>query len=94
MSYDNVVLLRARLDGYGHSQQHVHTAGFRERVYPALMPVPAGKMAQVTATLFFFPPIISGTDPLVADVIFTDNYEKEHRVKSTFRFIRAQPGNG
>lgn len=89
MSDRNVVLLRVRLDGHSHSQQHVATAGFRDRVYPAIVPIPAGKMAQVTATLFFSPPIISGTAPLIADAIFTDNYEAEYRVKSKFRFIRA-----
>jgi hypothetical protein len=89
MSDRNVVLLRARLDGYVHSQQHVGTSGFRDKAYPPIMPVPAGKMAQVTADLIFFPSIISSTGPLVADVIFTDNYEEEHRVPSRFRFIRA-----
>lgn len=89
MSDRNVVLLRARLDGYVHSHQHVGTSGFRDRTYPPIMPIPAGKMAQVTADLVFFPPIISSTGPLVADVIFTDNYEEEYRVPSRFRFIHA-----
>jgi hypothetical protein len=33
----------------------------------------------------FFPPIATGNEPLVVDVIFTDNFEEEHRARSTFR---------
>jgi hypothetical protein len=46
-------------------------------------------MAQVSAQFGFFPAIISGTEPMVTDVIFTDNYEEEHRTPARFRFIRA-----
>jgi hypothetical protein len=86
----NIVLLRARLHGYQAMRGNVHAHGLRDdKVYPALMPIPAEKMGRVSADLFFFPAIISGNDPLVADIIFTDNYEKEHRVPSRFRYIRA-----
>jgi hypothetical protein len=37
----------------------------------------------------FFPPITTGGEPLVADIIFTDNFEDEHRARSRFRYIRA-----
>jgi hypothetical protein len=86
----NFVLLRARLDGSGHQAQLVATSGFRDRVYASVTAIPAGKMAQVTATFMCFPPITSGTSPLAVDVIFTDNYEGEHRVPSRFRYVHAR----
>jgi hypothetical protein len=89
MSDLNVVLLRARLDGYEAQQSHVAAYGFRDRVYSHLTPIPAGVMGQVTATFMFFPSIKTDNEPLIVDVIFTDNYEEEHRVPSRFRFIHA-----
>jgi hypothetical protein len=84
-----VVLLRAHLDGHDHQAQMIATSGFRDRVYARLTPIPAESMAQVTVNFMCSPPIISGTEPLIVDVIFTDNYEREHRVPSRFRYIRA-----
>jgi hypothetical protein len=84
----NVVLLRARLDGYSCTS-HVHTSGFRDRVYPVTTPVPAESMAQVTAQFMCFPPIITSNKPLVVNVIFTDNFEDEHRVRARFRCNQA-----
>jgi len=52
-------------------------------------PVPAQAMTGVAADFFFFPPIMSGTEPLIVDVIFTDNFEDEHRARATFRYVHA-----
>ena len=86
----NVVLLRARLDGYPRAfTNFVATEGQHSRMYSSTHPIPARHMAQVTVNLVFFPPITSGAEPLVADIIFTDNFEDEHHARSRFRYIRA-----
>ena len=83
----NFVLLQVKLAGYDHKHSVVATSGFRDRPYPALTPIPAGKTAQVNVNLFFYPAITQDTEPLIADVIFMDNYGQEHRVPSTFRYV-------
>jgi hypothetical protein len=85
----NVVLLRVRLDGYQSDVSNVATEGLRDRLYSSTYSIPAHRMARVTANLMCYPPIATGQEPLVADVIFTDNFEDEHRVRSRFRSIRA-----
>ncbi len=86
----NVVLLKVRLEGYEAADANAFTQGLRERVYARITAIPAGSMGRVMAHLFYFPPIISGTEALIADVIFTDNYEEEHRVPAArFRSIRS-----
>jgi len=45
-------------------------------------------MALVTVNLMYFPSIGIGREPILADVIFTDNYEDEYRVRSAkFKFV-------
>jgi hypothetical protein len=83
----NFVLLRVRIEGHEHRHARIATSGFRERVYQQFTPIPAGKMAQADADLLFFPAIADGTEPLLVDVIFTDNYGQEYRVPSKFRCI-------
>jgi hypothetical protein len=39
---------------------------------------------ELAANFFFFPPIISESVPLVADVVFTDNFGRQHLVRSEF----------
>jgi len=53
-------------------------------------PILAHRMSEVTADFPFFPSICSGRDPFVADVIFIDNFEVEHRVSSV-RFAYVGP---
>jgi hypothetical protein len=60
----NVVILRARLDGYPCKHSHVATSGFRDRVYAAITPVPAESMAQVTANFFASRQSLAETDRL------------------------------
>lgn len=85
----NFVLLHARLANHEHKQEVVSTFGFRDRPYPRLSAITGGMMGQVSADLFFFPAIVSGDDPLIADVIFIDNYGQEYRVPSRFKPIRT-----
>jgi hypothetical protein len=86
----NIVLLRVRLDGYPSVFSNVMTEGMREdRLYSSTYTIPAHQMGRVSANCMFYPPIISGADPLIVDVIFTDNYENEHRARSTFPFVSA-----
>jgi hypothetical protein len=83
-----IALLRARLDGYQDDYGHVITEGVRGEAHLLAPPIPAHHMAMVTVNLMYFPPIGIGVEPLLADVIFTDNYEDEHRVRSAkFKFI-------
>jgi hypothetical protein len=83
----NIFLLRARLDGHASPADHVITEGGRG-IYSSRHAVPAHQMANVSVHFMLFPPIASGTEPLVADVIFTDNLENEHRVRARFRSIQ------
>ncbi len=85
----NFVLLKVKIRGHDHRHAHVFTSGYRDRTYSAFTPIVAGKMAQVHADFMFCPQIATGTEMLLADVIFTDNYGREYRVPSTFRFINA-----
>jgi hypothetical protein len=50
-------------------------------------PVLSHQMSEVTVDLQFYPPIGRGHEPIISDVIFTDNYENEHRVRSQFSYI-------
>jgi putative intracellular protease/amidase len=86
-----IVLLKARLDGYSASHVHVATEGTTGE-YSSRAFIPARSIRQVVVQFSFFPVIASGFDPLFADVIFTDNFEDEHRVRSaTFKSIVVPP---
>jgi hypothetical protein len=87
-SDQNIFLLRARLDGHARPADLVVVEG-PGGMHSSRNPVPAQRMVGMSAHFMLFPPIISGTEPLVADVIFTDNLEQEHRVRAVFRFVRA-----
>jgi len=49
--------------------------------------IPSGAISELTADFIFVPPIARLARALVADLIFTDNYGDEHRVRSTFHPI-------
>ena len=86
----HIWLLRARLHGHPSGYSHVATQG-EDGLYSSMHPALAEHMRGVVANFTFFPPIRSGTEPLVVDVIFTDNFEDEHRVRATSRCIQAPP---
>jgi TIR domain len=85
----DVVLLHVRLDGHTSTFSNVATEGIEDRLYGSTHPIPAHRMGRISANLFYCPPIASGTKPLVADVIFTDNYENEHRARATFKLVSS-----
>jgi hypothetical protein len=93
----NVVILDARLANHAAEFTLVATESavadrFGVRLFDSKNPIPAHRMSKVVATLHFFPSICDGPDPLVADVIFIDNYEREHVVRQArFRPINPLP---
>jgi hypothetical protein len=81
------VLLTARLSGYDAQFPRVMTQSpsadqFGVRTFASKNPILAGQLSEVAADFHFFPAILHGRDPFVADVIFTDNYGDEHRIRS------------
>jgi hypothetical protein len=85
VSNRDLVLRKVRLEGYEATHSHVLTKGPEEAgtaTYANRNPCAARYMSRVMANFWFFPEICNGREPLVADVIFTDNYGDEHRVPS------------
>lgn len=92
----DIVILGARLANHAAHMTVVLTEGpadrFGRRTFNSRNSIRANRMSQVTANLFFFPAICDGYDPLIADVVFTDNYESEHIVRQArFRPIKPAP---
>ena len=87
----DVVILGARLANHSAQTTVVLTKNpvpdrFGVYTFGSRNPILANRMSEITITLFFFPPICDGYDPLTADVIFTDNYEtlgRSHRLTSS-----------
>ena len=84
----NVTILKARLGKRVPrfsqvSTRHPDRKDYFRNDYPVL----SHRMSEVEVTLQFYPPIGRGHEPIVDDVIFTDNYENEHRVRSQFSYI-------
>ncbi len=87
VSNRDIALLRVRLDGYQDDFGQVIIEGVRGETHLLAPPIPSRHMAVVTVNLMYFPPIGIGREPIQADVIFTDNYEDEHRARSAkFKF--------
>jgi len=96
----DVVILGARLANHSAQTTLVATKSpvvsdrFGVRTFGSRNPIPAHRMSEIMITLFFSPPICDGYAPLIADVIFTDNYEGQHVVRQArFRPIRPAPTN-
>jgi hypothetical protein len=84
----NVLILKARLGKrVPHfadvSTRHPDRKDHFRNDYPVL----SHRMSEVEVTLQFYPSIGQGHEPIINDVIFTDNYEKEHRVRAQFSYI-------
>lgn len=78
----SLVLLKARVYGHHAEFSDVATRHSRSDMFSSRYPVLPGRMTEVGANFMFFPRIHTEGEPFVADVIFTDNYENEHRIKS------------
>lgn len=86
------VLLKARVAGHDAVSSNVATRHRRGDLFSVTYPILPGRMTQVGANFMFSPPIHVDGQAFAADVIFTDNYENEHRAKSVkFRPIGDSP---
>jgi hypothetical protein len=84
----NVVILKARLEGHQTDFAHVSTQAPDENVFGSKNPILANTMSEVSADFTFFPGIGNRREPLTLDVIFTDNFGDEHRVRAVrFRYV-------
>jgi hypothetical protein len=80
--------VKGTIDGHASEHTLVTTEGV-DRVHSHRHFIPARQMRTVATHFSVFPPIISGNEALIVDVIFTGNYEDEHRVRSaTFKPVR------
>jgi hypothetical protein len=84
----NVKILKARLGKYatpfvGVSTHHPED----ERAIFGDYPIHAGRMSEVSVDFTLFPPIGRAPKPIISDVIFTDNFRNEHRVRTQFYYI-------
>jgi hypothetical protein len=48
-------------------------------------------MSEISVEFSFFLPIGRAPEPIISDVIFTDNIGNEHRASAQFSYIRAKP---
>jgi hypothetical protein len=80
-NYD-VVLLKARIAGIDCEYSTVSTAAGRQNLHDSRHAVRAHRMAEVMANFTFFPQAKIRNGALIRDVIFTDNYDNEHRVRA------------
>jgi hypothetical protein len=75
-----VVLLKARLGDHQAHHSDVYVFGSGPPGPENL--IPAHALRETLVQISFLPEICSDRKPLVADVIFTDNYGDEHRIPS------------
>jgi hypothetical protein len=75
-SESDVMILKARLREYEtpFAQTHHHS-------------IQSHRMSEVSVDFTFFPPIGRAPKPIISDVIFTDNFGNEHRVRTRFSYI-------
>jgi hypothetical protein len=77
-SESDVMILKARLGEY-------ETRFARVETNPR--PIQSGRTLEVSADFTFFPPIGRAPKRIISDVIFTDNFGNEHRVRTRFSYI-------
>jgi hypothetical protein len=90
ISNHNFMILKARIQGYEPEFSHVWTRAPDRNVFGLRDPILAKRLSEVSADFAFFPSIGTARDPIIADVIFADNYGDDHRVPSV-RFRRVGP---
>jgi hypothetical protein len=87
----DIVLLGVRLVNHRAEMAQVLTPD-AAGIFSSRNPISAHQMSQVTTHLTFFPAICDGYDPLIVDLIFTDNYESEYVIRQArFRPLRPAP---
>jgi hypothetical protein len=88
--YD-VVLLKARLVGISHEHSSVSTAAGRQNLYDNRHSVRPRSIGEVMATFTIFPQPRIKSGAMIRDIIFTDNYGNEHRVRAVrFQAVGSQ----
>jgi hypothetical protein len=94
-SKSDVMILKARLGKYAnHFVSHVLTRHPEdERKIFGQYPIQSHRMSEVSADFTFFPPIARAPKPLITEVIFTDNFGNEHRVRSQFSYFGPKPAH-
>ena len=75
-SESDVMILKARLGEYEARFAQTHPR-----------PIQSGRTLEVSADFTFFPPIGRAPKRIISDVIFTDNFGNEHRVRTRFSYI-------
>jgi hypothetical protein len=87
-SESDVMILKARLGKHETRFAQVSTHHPEdERNFFGKYPVRSHEMSEVSADFTFFPPIGTAPKPIISDVIFTDNFGNEHRVRTQFSYI-------
>jgi hypothetical protein len=87
-SESDVMILKARLGEYETRFARVETRHPEdERPIFGDYPIQSHQMSEVSVDLTFFPPIGRAPKPIISDLIFTDNFGKEHRVRARFPYI-------
>lgn len=77
----DVTILKARLSKYPTLYVHLFKG------FGAEYPIHPRQMSEVSADFTFFPPIGRAPKPIISDVIFTDNYGNEYRVRTQFPYV-------
>jgi hypothetical protein len=89
-SESDVMILKARFGKYATRFVNVRTRHPEdERLIVGDYPIQSHRMSEVSADFTFFPPIARAPKPIISDVIFTDNFGNEHRVRTRFSYIGA-----
>ena len=88
-SDSDVMILKARLGKHTARVPDVMTAHQLDdegQIF-GKYPVRSNQMTQIMAVLEFSPAIHRERKPIIADVIFTDNFANEHRVRTKFVYL-------
>ena len=87
----DVTILKARLSKYQTQFVQVSTYDPSVEGFGASHPIHSNQMSEVSADFTFFPSIGRAPKPIISDVIFTDNFRNEHRVRTQFSYIGPKP---
>ncbi len=84
-------ILKARLSRFEAKNSYIFVHGARGRSAGSRVPIVPRRMTQLEANFIYSFEICSPGTSLVADVVFTDNYNREHRVKAVKFQYRGTP---
>jgi hypothetical protein len=91
-SNSDVMILKARLGKYEARFARVSTHHPEdERNIFGEYPIRSHRLSEISADFTFFPPIARAAKPIISDVIFTDNFANEYRVRTKFPYVGPKP---